>query len=90
MWFECSNNMASILTLRMEKPIHTNISTYIRQVLQNEFYSQFQDYRHYQATFTVLTPFVVDMKTFPQEFQLVLLNYNVIKAQNINFMMLYF
>jgi len=50
MWFECSNNMACILTHRIEKPIHAKISKYISQVLENKFNSQFQDYRHYQAT----------------------------------------
>jgi len=74
----------------MEKPIHTKISMHISQVFQNEFYSQFQDYRQYQATFIFLTSFAVNIKTVPQEFQLVLLNYNAIKAQNINFIMLYF
>jgi predicted DNA-binding protein (UPF0278 family) len=82
--------MAFILTLIIEKPIHTKISMYICKVLQNEFYSQLKDYRHYQATFIVLTSFVVNIKTVPQDFQLVLLNYNVIKAQKINFMLLYF
>jgi len=82
--------MACILTLRMEKPIHNKISTYISQVLQNEFYFQLQDFRQYQATSIVLTSSVINIKTVPQEFQLELLNYNVIKAQNINFMMLYF
>ena len=73
------NKMACILTLRMEKPTHTKISTNISQVLQNEFYSQFQDFRQYQATFIVLSAFVVSIKTVPHDFQLVLLNYSVVK-----------
>jgi hypothetical protein len=87
MWFECLNNMVCILTLRMEKPVHTKISTYIRQVHQNVFYSQFQDYRHYRGTFVVLTSFVVNIKTVPQEFQLVII---VLNPWYINLMMLYF
>jgi len=65
----------------MEKPSHTKKSTNISQVLQNEFYSQFQDFRQYQATFVVLTKFVVNIKIIPHEFQLVLLNYSVIKKK---------
>jgi len=60
----------------MEKPVHTKISTYIRQVRQNVFYFQFQDYRHYRGTFVVLTSFVVNIKTVPQEFQLVIIVLN--------------
>jgi hypothetical protein len=76
-----SNNMVWFLTLKTEKPSHTKKSTNISQILQNEFYSQFQDFRQYQATFVVLTKFVVNIKIIPHEFQLVLLKYSVIKKK---------
>jgi hypothetical protein len=75
-----SNKMACILTLRIEKPTHTKIYTHISKVLQNEFNSQFQNFRQHQATFIYFSSFAVHIKIIPREFQLSLLNYNVIKA----------
>jgi len=63
----------------MEKHNHTSISTNISRVLQNEFYFQYQEFRQQQATSTALSAFGVNIKTTPHQFQLVLLNYSVIK-----------
>jgi hypothetical protein len=43
-----------------------------------------------QAAVIDLSAFVVNTKTVPQEFQFELLNYRVIKAYNINIIMLHF
>jgi hypothetical protein len=72
--------MAHFPTLRTEKPTDTKKHAEEILILQQEFSSQFQDFRKHETAFSLFsTPFDVDVETVSDEFQLEIIDLQCIE-----------